>query len=241
MVLTRSLSLWFLLSLCLTLHPGAATAAPSLAEAINQADAKYLAVPDVTPADSAPKIEAGGGEENATPTAQDISQGAVKAALSYTEDRSAEGDVTRTPVVTIFAGGKEVAKLEGDSGGSADPQVSVQIAEIDPGNANPEVVVAFYTGGAHCCSDTSVVTSSPDGSAWTTVDVGEFDGGPLLARDIDGDGRYEFETRDNAFLYTFGCYACSEAPLEVIAIENGAVKNVTSDARCRPMKPGSRP
>jgi hypothetical protein len=44
-----------------------------------------------------------------------------------------------------------------------------------------------------------VVTSSPDGSNWTTVDVGEFDGGPLLASDIDGDGRYEFETRDNAF------------------------------------------
>jgi hypothetical protein len=209
MVLTRSLWLSSLLSLCLALHSGGATAAPSLAEAINQADAKYLAVPDVTPVDTAPKIEAGGGEENATPTAQEISQGAVKAALSYVEDRSAEGDVTRTPVVTIFAGGKEVAKLEGDSGGSDDPPVSVQIAEIDPGNANPEVVVAFYTGGAHCCSDTSVVTSSPDGSTWTTVDVGEFDGGPLLASDIDGDGRYEFETRDNAFLYTFGCYACS--------------------------------
>jgi hypothetical protein len=156
-------------------------------------------VPDVTPVDTAPKIEAGGGEENATPTAQEISQGAVKAALSYVEDRSAEGDVTRTPVVTIFDGGKEVAKLEGDSGGSADPPVSVQIAKIDPGNANPEVVVAFYTGGAHCCSDTSVVTSSPDGSNWTTVDVGEFDGGPLLASDIDGDGRYEFETPRQRF------------------------------------------
>jgi hypothetical protein len=234
MVLTRFLCLSFLLSLCLALHSGGATAAPSLAEAINQADAKYLAVPDVTPVDTAPKIEAGGGEENATPTAQEISQGAVKAALSYVEDQSAEGDVTRTPVVTIFAGGKEVAKLEGDSGGSADPPVSVRIAEIDPGNANPEVVVAFYTGGAHCCSDTSVVTSSPDGSNWTTVDVGEFDGGPLLASDIDGDGRYEFETRDNAFLYTFGCYACSEAPLQVIAVENGAVKTVTSDARFKP-------
>jgi len=78
-------------------------------------------------------------------------------------------------------------------------QLTFGAAEIDPGNANPEVVVAFYTGGAHCCSDTSVVTSSPDGSTWTTVDVGEFDGGPLLASDIDGDGRYEFETRDNAF------------------------------------------
>jgi hypothetical protein len=234
MVLTRSLWLSFLLSLCLALHSGAATAVPSLAEAINQADAKYLDVPDVTPADAAPKIEAGGGEENATPTAQEISQGAVRAALSYVEDRSAEGDVTRTPVVTIFAGGKEVAKLEGDSGGSDDPPVSVQIAEIDPGNANPEVVVSFYTGGAHCCSDTSVVTSSAEGATWTTVDVGEFDGGPLLASDIDGDGRYEFETRDNAFLYTFGCYACSEAPLQVIAIENGAVNNVTSEARFKP-------
>jgi hypothetical protein len=79
-----------------------------------------------------------------------------------------------------------------------------------------------------------VVTSSPDGSTWTTVDVGEFDDGPLLASDIDGDGRYEFETRDNDFLYTFGCYACSEAPLQVIAIENGAVKTVTSNARFEP-------
>jgi hypothetical protein len=92
----------------------------------------------------------------------------------------------------------------------------------------------FYTGGAHCCSDTSVVTSSAEGATWTTVDVGEFDGGPLLASGIDGDGRYEFETRDNAFLYTFGCYACSEAPLQVIAIENGAVNNVTSEARFKP-------
>ena len=75
--------------------------------------------------------------------------------------------------------------------------------------------MSFYTGGAHCCSDTSVVTSQ-DGSSWKTIDVGEFDGGPLLATDLDGDGRYEFETRDNAFLYAFACYACSEAPLELL-------------------------
>ena len=56
----------------------------------------------------------------------------------------------------------------------------------------------------------------------------------MLATDLDGDGRYEFETRDNAFLYAFACYACSEAPLEVLAIENGAVKNVTTEPRFRP-------
>ncbi len=56
----------------------------------------------------------------------------------------------------------------------------------------------------------------------------------MLAADLDGDGRYEFGTRDKAFLYAFACYACSETPLEVIAVENGAVKNVSDDPRFRP-------
>jgi hypothetical protein len=211
-----------------------ASAAESLADAIKQADAKYFDVPDVEPVDNAPKIDAGGGEEQATPPPQEISQGAVKAVLSYLEEKSEEGEVVRSPVITVFADGKEVAKLEDEGAGFANPPVSLQIAELDPSNQHPEVVVSFYTGGAHCCSVTSVLTSSADGATWKTVDVGEFDGGPLLAVDIDGDGRYEFETRDNAFLYTFGCYACSEAPLYILAVENGAVKNVTGEERFRP-------
>ncbi len=79
-----------------------------------------------------------------------------------------------------------------------------------------------------------MVTSSPDGATWATVDVGEFDGGPLLATDLDGDGRYEFAPRDNAFLYAFACYACSVAPLEVLAVEGGLVKNVTTEPRFKP-------
>jgi hypothetical protein len=182
----------------------AADAVPSLAEAIKQTDANYLEAVDVQGTDSAPKIEAGAGEENTTPRTQEISQGAVKAVLSYVEQKGEEGEATRVPT------------------------------ELDPSNAQPEVVVSFYTGGAHCCSATSVLTANADGSSWSTVDVGEFDGGPLLATDLDGDGHYEFQTRDNAFLYAFACYACSEAPLEVLAIDNGAVKNVTSEPRFKP-------
>ena len=229
---------WLRLSLLLPLlflvQQSAANAAPSLAGAIKEADAKYLEAPDVEGEDNAPKIESGGGEEGETPGPQEISQGAVKAALSYSEDKGEDGEITRTPVVTVFADGKEVAKLEGEGTGFADPPVSVQIAEIDPGNSFPEVVVSFYTGGAHCCSDTSVVTSSSDESTWQTVNIGEFDGGPLLATDLNGDGHYVFQTRDNAFLYAFACYACSEAPLEVLTVENGAVKNVTADASFKP-------
>lgn len=234
MTANRLLRPSLLLLASLLLAPNFANAEPSLAEAIKKLDANYLSVPDLEAKDAAPKIEAGGGADDSKPAAQEISQGGVKAALSYIEEKSEEGDVTRIPVVTITADGKEIAKLEGDSTGFTDPPVSVQIAELDPSNSRPEVVVSFYTGGAHCCSDTSVVTSSADGATWTTVDVGEFDGGPLLATDLDGDGRYEFAPRDNAFLYAFACYACSTAPLEVLAVENGMVKNVTTDPRFKP-------
>jgi hypothetical protein len=216
-----------------------ANAAPTLAEAVKQADAKYRAAPDMAGVDNTPKIEAGNGAEGTAPATQEIAQGAIKAVLSYTEAKGEGGEgeddeIIRTPVVTVFAGDKQVAKLEAESSGFADPPVSVQIAELDGSNPYPEIVVSFYTGGAHCCSDTSVITASPDGSNWTTVTLGEFDGEPLLATDVNGDGRYEFVIRDNAFLYAFACYACSEAPLNLLAIDNGSVKDVTREASFKP-------
>ena len=167
---------------------------------IKQADAKYLQAPDVAGKDDTPKIEAGSGEDDdedddedeGDPVPQEISQGTVRAVLSYTEEKNEDGDTMHAPVVVVFANDKEIAKLTGEPGFGV-PPVSVQIAELDPGNSQPEVVVSFYTGGAHCCSSTSVITSNKDGTAWQTVDVGEFDGGPMLATDLNGDGRYEFE------------------------------------------------
>ena len=53
---------FLLLPLILLLQQGVAKAAPSLAEAVKQADAKYLQAPDVDGKDDRPKIEAGSGE-----------------------------------------------------------------------------------------------------------------------------------------------------------------------------------
>ena len=62
---------WLRLSLLLPLivlaEQSAAEAGQSLADAIKEADAKYLEVPDVEGEDDAPKIEAGGGEEEESP------------------------------------------------------------------------------------------------------------------------------------------------------------------------------
>jgi hypothetical protein len=224
--------LGLLLPLVAIFGPCAANAA-SLAEAIKAADAKYLSAPDFGGQDNAPKIEAGGGEEDTKPTPQEISKGAVRASLTYREEKREDGESVYIPVIKVLADDRDVAILEGEDIGFTDQPVSIQIAEMDPGNSQPEVVVSFYSGGAHCCSNTKVVTASPDGAVWSTIDVGEYDGSPLLATDLDGDGRYEIATRDNAFLYAFACYACSETPLQVIGIENGEVKNVTEEARFR--------
>jgi len=161
-----------------------------------------------------------------TPTPDlDQPQGASDSGEGETDAAAAEPSVPAEPRV--------VATLEGPSAGVSNPPVSIQIAELDPSNAFPEVVVSFFTGGAHCCSATSVVASNADGSEWSVVDVGQFDGGPLLAIDLDGDGTYEFETRDNNFLYAFGCYACSEAPMQVLALKDGRIENVSTDPRFR--------
>lgn len=233
--MTPILSLRLVIALlALALCVGSAASAASLVNAVQEADAKYLEAPDIDWVNDAPTIEAGSGEEDTAPKQQEISQGPVRAVLSYREDRLEDSEVVYIPVITVLADGKEVARLEGEDVGFPDPPVNLQIAELDPGNSYPEVVVSLYTGGAHCCSDTSVITASADGASWSTVDIGEFDGGPMLAADIDGDGRYEFATRDNAFLYAFACYACSETPLQVIAVENGSVVNVSSEPRFRP-------
>jgi hypothetical protein len=147
---------------------------------------------------------------------------------------SGEGEADAAAEPPVPAEPRVVATLEGPSAGVSNPPVSIQIAELDPSNAFPEVVVSFFTGGAHCCSATHVVTGNADGSEWTTLDVGEFDGGPMLALDLDGDGTFEFETRDNAFLYAFACYACSEAPLQVLALEDGKIKDVSAAPRFKP-------
>ena len=156
-------------------------------------------------------------------------QGSDRAPVSETSTPNEDTEGAAVP-----SGPRVVATLKSPSAGLSDPPVSLQIAELDQSNPYPEVVVSFFTGGAHCCSVTHVITSNEDGSDWSVVDAGEFDGGPMLAVDLDGNGAYEFETRDNAFLYAFACYACSQAPLQILALQDGKIVDVSEAARFKP-------
>lgn len=149
--------------------------------------------------------------------------------ISVEMKRTAPIDLAQfpVPVVKVSLAGETVITAEGPQGQPEFAAFVVQVAEMDPDNPHPEIVFSSYTGGAHCCSDTRILTSSKAGGKWREVDAGLFDGGPVPARDIDGDGRYEIVTRDNRFLYRFGCYACSAAPLLMLQLVDGKLADVS--------------
>jgi hypothetical protein len=158
----------------------------------------------------------------------------ISISITLTKGGPPDGMLFLTPVLSLSIGGKKVLRVEGSESFPDNPVFLVQIAEMDPGNPHKEVVFSTYTGGAHCCSDTRILTSSKNGKTWQEIELGPIDGGPLKVRDIDGDGRYEFGFRDNAFLYTFGCYACSTAPFLVLQLQDGKLIDASAKAEFRP-------
>jgi hypothetical protein len=201
-----------------------------LALAVRQSDSKYLNSKDLQNFDNSPAITTN--HKDTASTKRAIAQGPVKAVLSYLGTKNESG--LNIPVATVLLNDHKVAELVSDYGAASDA-VSVQIAELDPANPYPEVVVSFYTGAAHCCSDTNVITSDAAGTKWGVVHIGEFDGDLLKADDIDGDGRYEFEERDAAFLYIFdGGYAGSVPPLKILQLDGTVISDVTAAPRYRP-------
>ncbi len=197
-------------------------------------NADLLAKPVKLPKERKPPTIERDFEDKVSRTEWRISNGPVSVSVALKKGGPPDGMLYMSPVVTVSVDGKETIRSEGSESIPDNPIFLVQIAEMDLLNAHPEIVFSTYTGGAHCCSDTRVLTSAKDGRSWREIVAGLFDGEPLGARDLDGDGRYELATSDNAFLYTFGCYACSTAPLLVLALEDGKLKNVSRNPTFRP-------
>ena len=52
--------------------------------------------------------------------------------------------------------------------GSGSSEAVLQVLEMDPSNPYPEVLLSTFTGGAHGCNDTRVLTISPMVAASST-------------------------------------------------------------------------
>jgi hypothetical protein len=175
----------------------------------------------------------------AEPRTETASAGPVAATLTYTvEDGTAASDVrlavTRdgAPVAVArdglvlagcekrCAGAVPVGALEG-SGAS-----SLTLADL-AGDGDPEIIVDFFTGGAHCCSISAIYGWDPATSAYRRVIKFWGDPGYRL-RSLGGPGQ-DLVTGDYRFAYAFCAYACSAMPVVAYRYRAFALHDVSDE------------
>lgn len=107
--------------------------------------------------------------------------------------------------------------------------IEFRVGDIDTENDTREVEIAYYTGGAHCCSRVLVLTAKR--TELQLVDLGAYDGEPWNASDHKL-GVYVLP--DQRFLYAFAPYAGSgPLPLQMLKISGGEIVDVTREDRFR--------
>jgi hypothetical protein len=154
------------------------------------------------------------------------------AARSYTFGDLTLAITTKTgpddiPVVMLTAStpGEEDVSVTADGGYS--PYGQIGIYEFEPGK--PTILFTVYSGGAHCCMQTSAVTLTDSG--FVVADVGYIDGDTISPSDIDGDGAPELVLYDDRFNYAFSAYAFSRPAQRVFQFVDGEMVDVTREEK----------
>ncbi|MBF2079102.1 MAG: hypothetical protein IGR76_11440 [Synechococcales cyanobacterium T60_A2020_003] len=152
---------------------------------------------------------------------REISEGAVSVSVSYTPyDFETVEEFTDNLSYQISYDG--VPYLTDSQSTFYNGVVSLNDLDND---GNAEVIVETYSGGAHCC--TTFLIYSWQGSDFAKTETGFLDGGGGVFEDIDGDGRAEFSTFDQSFLYAFSSYAGSFPPSLILSFQDGQFQDVT--------------
>ncbi|MGD9868584.1 MAG: hypothetical protein AB7U38_11355 [Hyphomicrobiales bacterium] len=213
--------------------PDAGMADPAeLVATLRARNAEVLKLDDWVPGEPSTAVLNPGSEgiEKTGPWRMGVGPMTVEIAMRKRKDGK---ETAQTPVLTLTVAGKVAGRITGEETYYDFPAFAAQIVEMDPSNPYPEVLFSSYTGGAHCCSVTSILTSTQDGRGWRVVEAGTFDGSPIRAEDADHDGRFEIAEWDNRFLYAFGCYACSNAPLKIERLADTRMVDVSRDPAFR--------
>jgi hypothetical protein len=164
---------------------------------------------------------------------QTATSGAVTAAFSF--DRVDDWEFTNFHLTVTRAG---VAAYDGPirvngcedpycHPGGGDQRDSVRAGDLD-GNGDPEVLVDFFTGGAHCCYASVLLWW--DGTAYRAIERNWGDPGYRVSN-ADGRGTPELVTADPRFAYAFSAFAFSGFPVRILRFRDGRLINVTHQMR----------
>lgn len=103
------------------------------------------------------------------------------------------------------------------------------VAQLVPGTDAPQVIVTNFSGGAHCCTSTYLLSRDQAQGGWSMTKSPTLDGEGYWFEDVDGDGALELMSSDNAFFYAFDSYAGSAAPIKISKLRGGKIEDVTDD------------
>lgn len=150
---------------------------------------------------------------------RELTSGAVKVSVSYEKQEDFANDSNNLRYQIFYNGISQVA-----SSNYTRYSAGVSLKDLD-GNGIVDVVIKTFSGGAHCCTNFSIY--SRHNNQFVKTETGLLDGEGGSFEDLNGDGKLEFVTYDNSFLYTFSSYAGSFAPSLIYAFKNGKFENVT--------------
>jgi len=238
-----------LLTLIITLWPSAADADEAFRQALRAQNAHHLRANPTVSAERGAKQEALVFIERVSGTgitlandggSKTFRDGDISVTVTRSVSRhpaSAKGRVhenlSTKLTLSVFVAGQKALSFEYGEMVSDFPSYRLKFAEMDPGNVHKEILFMSWTGGAHCCWDTKILTSSQVGQRWNVVDVAAFDGDDVPVRDLDGDGRSEIAVTDKTFNYAFDSYAGSWPPRQVLRLDGGKIVDASREPRYR--------
>ena len=96
------------------------------------------------------------------------------------------------------------------------------------GDREPEVILDYFSGGAHCCNSTIIYSYNPDRRRYGAINHYWGNGGYTL-EDLNGDGIPEFNSRDDNFAYAFTDFVASRYPIQIWQYQQQAMQDITRD------------
>jgi hypothetical protein len=157
--------------------------------------------------------------------------GAVTATFTYTD--AGDGKWTGMRIV-VARGGQQVFDAAPTVDGCEQPYCapgdpftdtgSIRATDLD-GDGEPEVLVDFYSGGAHCCLIAEILRWT--GTGYATIVRNFADLGYTL-QEAAGPGQPQtFVTGDPQFAYAFASFADSPFPVRLLTLTGGTWHDVT--------------
>lgn len=174
------------------------------------------------------QIPAANAQTTAIKTAQSDN---VQAELSYQSENGIEFTNIRLQVVrsgtTVMSDPVPVDSEYDRPLIDYDPE-AFQVRDLD-GDREPEILLDFFTGGAHCCTYSLIYRYESERNQYSPI-LHNWGNRGYRLRELNGDeGTPEFLSEDDRFAYEFTAYAASAYPLRIWRYQQGQMEETTHE------------